>query len=357
METPLRRLQSLLARDGGDVFVVINHEASGQPHTRYLSGFSGTSSYLVVPRRGKPTLFTDARYGERARKEALECRIVVIKNTAEVARVLRAYKTVVVDGETLSHAAYLRLSALAGRRIVSRVGVLQAQRIVKTSHEVASIKKAITITEQALLQVLDGVRPGMTEQEIARSFELACFEHGAEGIAFPTIVASGSNGSQPHAIPTLKKVKTGELITIDCGARVDGYHADITRTVALGRPSEKLRMLYDAVVKAQDAGFSAIRPGVAGCEVDRACREVLRERGVDQYFTHATGHGIGLEVHELPVLSAKSKTVLAEGMVVTCEPGVYIPGVGGIRIEDDLLITKRGMIQLSNGLPRTLIVL
>lgn len=359
MTSAVRRLQALLAHEGGEVFVVANHEGSGQPNTHYLTGFTGTFSYAIFPRRGMPLLYTDARYLERARKEAPGCRVLLLKDARELAQRLTTFGgKCMFDGDTVSFSLYKRLSDMVGKgRLLSRPGALHLIRSIKEPGEQRSLRDAIRVTERALQATINGVRPGMTERRIAENFELLCREYGAEGLAFPTIVASGVHGSQPHAVPTGKKVRKGELITIDCGARVDGYNADITRTVALGRPSVRLQALYDAVLHAQDAGFSMIRPGVEAREVDGACRRVLREQGLEHYFTHATGHGIGLEVHELPVLSAKSKTVLAEGMVVTCEPGVYIPGVGGIRIEDDLLITKRGMIQLSNGLPRTLIVL
>ena len=182
-------------------------------------------------------------------------------------------------------------------------------------------------------------------------------EEGAEGIAFPTIVASGKNGALPHARPSDKKIKSGELVTIDFGACFHGYVSDMTRTIAIGKISTRLKKIYEAVRKAQELGCTKAKAGVTGRQIDAVCRDYLTKQGLGKYFAHSTGHGIGMEVHELPIVSSYSDTLLIEGSVITCEPGVYIPNVGGVRIEDALVLTKGGNTNLSKSLSKELLTL
>jgi Xaa-Pro aminopeptidase len=197
----------------------------------------------------------------------------------------------------------------------------------------------------------------MTEKEIAGRLEDLMTEEGAEGISFPTIVASGKNGAFPHAKASNKKLKKGELVTIDFGARYKGYVSDMTRTVAVGKISPRLKQMYEAVREAQELGCQKAKAVVTGAEIDAVCRNYLTKKGLGRYFTHSTGHGIGMEVHEIPRISPSGAKKLPIGAVITCEPGVYIPNVGGVRIEDALVLTKNGNVNLSESLSKELLIL
>ena len=225
--------------------------------------------------------------------------------------------------------------------------------LVKTAKEIATLKRAAKATEKAFAHVLPLVRAGATERQIADAMEeYALWLPGVEGLAFPPIIASGPNGSQPHAEVTDRALEDGDLVTIDFGVMLGGYASDITRTFMIGTPTETQAKIYESVRRAQAAGVAAAKAGVPCSEVDAACRNLIEEDGYGEYFIHTTGHGVGVEVHEDPRLAAASEAVLEAGMAVTIEPGIYIEGLGGVRIEDTVIVTESGCTVITPGIPK-----
>lgn len=361
----IQRLTGQLAQAQVDGLLIINNEESAQPDTAYLSGFTGTTSWLFVTARGKRFLFVDARYHQRARREAKGTTLVAVPHGTPFTEVFLRHARQAgirrIGFDTASTTVHMHERLWVALRPLELVGlpdIMRQLRTIKEAPEITLIARAAKITTQSFNQLLRRIKIGMTEIEVAKLLENLFFENGATAVAFPTIVASGVNGSQPHAAASTKKLRAGELVTIDCGAVYKGYAADFTRTIAVGSKEQlkaKLSHIHEAVKAAQQAGIASVRPAVEAQVIDTICRESLVKKGLDRYFTHGTGHGVGLEVHELPVLGPGQKTVLEPGMVVTVEPGVYIPGVGGVRIEDTLVVTKKGFLNLTKGISTQLI--
>jgi len=222
-------------------------------------------------------------------------------------------------------------------------------RAIKDNAELATIRRAVAISDGAVEHIKKMIRPGITEKEIAWELEFYMRTHGADQLAFPIIAAAGPNGAMPHAVPSDRAVLPGEPIVMDLGARVDGYNSDLTRTICIGEPDERFRQVYGVVLKAQLAAEEAIRPGMQGREADAVAREVISKAGYGEYFGHGLGHGVGLAVHEKPGVGKTSEDLLLPGSVVTVEPGIYIPGWGGIRIEDTVIVTDDGIEVLSQA--------
>ena len=221
-------------------------------------------------------------------------------------------------------------------------GELSRLRMVKSKKETEMIIQAQCIAEKAFAELLNFIKPGVTEKRLAAELEYRMKLAGADGAAFDTIAVSGKNSSLPHGVPGDREVKAGDFITFDFGAVIGGYHSDMTRTVAVGHADERMKEVYETVLLAMNAGEQAAQPGSRCCEADMAARAVITDAGYGQYFAHSTGHGVGLEIHEAPALSSKSQSVLSPGNVVTCEPGIYLPGKFGVRIEDMLYISENG---------------
>jgi Xaa-Pro dipeptidase len=243
-----------------------------------------------------------------------------------------------------------------GCELVAADEVMEALRICKDDGELAHMRRAVAIVEAALQATLEQLRVGMTEREAAGLLTIEILRAGGEGLAFEPILVAGPNSASPHSAPSDRPIRAGETIVIDCGAKVGGYASDITRTVVLGALSEHLARVYEVVRAANAAGRAAARPGVPAQDVDRAAREVIESAGYGAYFTHRTGHGLGLETHEPPYIVEGNDQPLRPGMTFTVEPGIYLPGQGGVRIEDDLLITSEGAESLT-AFPRELLVL
>ncbi|MCL1895009.1 MAG: aminopeptidase P family protein [Clostridiales bacterium] len=225
--------------------------------------------------------------------------------------------------------------------------------IVKTQEEIAALKRAAKATGKAFVHALPLIRAGVTERQIADAMEeYSLWLPGVEGLAFPAIVASGPNGAQPHAELTDRVLEDGDLVTIDFGVMFRGYASDMTRTFMIGAPAETQKNIYESVRRAQAAGVAAAKAGVSCAEVDAVCRNLITDDGFGEYFIHTTGHGVGAEVHEDPRLAAASEAVLEAGMVVTIEPGIYIEGLGGVRIEDTVVITEKGCTVITPGIPK-----
>ena len=325
----------------------------------YLSGFTGDDSALLVGPK-YACLITDGRYDEQARRECPDIEIHVrTKAIAEVAaallkdRKLRGRLAVQAEEMTLRGRTWLE-KYVKPARIQPTTDIIITLRQRKDPAEVAVLRKAVRAAEEALASMLkQGKRAflGRTEREIAADLDYRMRLAGADKSGFDTIVAAGANGSLPHYRPGNVVVKEGMAVLVDWGAVVGGYTSDLTRVVFIGKIPPELATVYDVVLRAQSAGISAIRGGVSGKTVDAAARKVIESAGFGDRFVHGLGHGIGRQIHELPVLGKHSKAPLRAGMVVTVEPGIYLPGVGGVRIEDDVLVTEGGRIRLTS-LPR-----
>jgi Xaa-Pro aminopeptidase len=318
-------------------------------NVRYLTGFPHPEDAQVLITPEGAFLLTDPRYPEAERESRIPARVLKREEREALFQDLRG--RVGFEAEHLPYAALERLRELSPAEWVPTKGVIERLRLKKRPEEVARIRQAQALAERALERALALLRPGVEEREVALEIEFFLRKEGAEGVAFPPIVASGARGALPHARASEKRLEPGELITLDLGAKVAGYHSDMTRTVALGKPSPEMRRVYEAVQEALEVALQGLKPGRTGKEVDALAREALGRHGLDRYFVHSLGHGVGLAVHEGPGLSPYTEEVLEPGMVVTVEPGVYLPGVGGVRIEELVLITEDG-IELLSRFPR-----
>jgi Xaa-Pro aminopeptidase len=324
------------------------------PDVRYLCGFTGSNAALVLA-GGRAVLFTDGRYTEQAKAEAVGTRVVIAKKPAVVAACewiaagvrrcgFDAANTTVAGLETMRKAVRAGASAAKGQRVTFvAVGPLVARmREVKDADEIVKMRSAARLGCELFDGMLTYLEAGLTEAEVAATLEYAARLAGAEGMSFDTIVASGVRSALPHGRATEAKLPKRGFVTLDFGVILDGYSSDMTRTVHMGKAMPGERDVYDSVLEAQEAAVAAVAPGVTAGEVDEAARSVLRRVKLDKYFSHSTGHGVGLEIHEGPRLAAKQKQVLEQGMVITIEPGVYMPGRFGLRIEDMVLVTAKG---------------
>ncbi len=317
------------------------------PHNiRYFSGFSGGEGALLIYRGGR-VLFTDSRYTEQAEAEAPD---FVTERTGDYigsamkAAAQKGFETLAFEDEYMTVAEFNKTRKLAeGIRLKGIGGAADLIRSVKTSEELKLLETAEDIACRAFRHILGYIREGVTELEIASEIECFMRKNGGEGVSFDTIVVSGTKTSLPHGAPDNKKIENGDFVTMDFGCIYHGYCSDMTRTVVVGKASEEQKKIYDTVKKAQQTGLDILCEGVSCKVADAAARQVIQNAGYGKYFGHSLGHGVGLKIHELPNLSPKSDAILCENMVVTCEPGIYIPNFGGVRIEDMVCITKDGI--------------
>ncbi len=334
---------------------------TGPESRRYLSGFTGSAgSLLILPDRA--ALLTDFRYVEQARGQAPDVEVV---QTAQqpletLGQLVRDHGVTRLgfEKDNLTYGYYQQLGArLPGVELVPVSGWVEALRQVKEDAEVDQIARAQSLVDKGFRQILDFIRPGRTEKEIAVELEYNLLRLGADRMAFDTIVVSGPRSSLPHGRPGERQLQPGDLVTIDVGVMVDGYCSDLTRTVAVGRLDVQQRRIHDLVLRAQEAALLAARPGVGCAGLDRVAREVISAAGYGDCFGHGLGHGVGLAVHEGPRVSqsAPPEQELVVGNVITVEPGVYIPGWGGVRIEDLVVITPNGCRNLTTS-PKHLII-
>jgi len=313
----------------------------------YLTGFTGESGVLIVSRQGT-TLVTDGRFTVQASEETHGIKLELQQGGlfASVGSFLRRnnLSRIGYDANQLTVLQLRTLHTALGRRWrgVAADGLVERLRMRKDARELAVMRKAASLAGEVLEGLLKFIKPGVQENEIAAEIEYQMKKRGASGTSFETIVASGTRGALPHARPTAKKLKKNELVVLDLGAILGHYCSDMTRTVYLGRASRRIRGWYRSVQTAQEAAVAALKAGVTCEEVDAAARDVLRKDALDGYFVHSTGHGLGLEVHEDPRIARGQAVRLSAGNVITIEPGVYVKGVGGIRIEDDVLVHEKG---------------
>lgn len=338
----LSRLRDFLREQKADA-VAVNKEVN----LHYFSGFRGDDSLLLVS-QNDALLVTDSRYTEQAAQQAplfeiIEQKDGLLAKAAECVKA-RGWKKLAFEGNAMLYDTFVKFGEKLENSAALAVSVsLDALRQVKEKEEIARIRKACEIGDAAFLDVVKFIRPGISEREVAACLETTMRGLGSERPAFTTIVASGARGSLPHGIATEKLIVSGEFVTMDYGAVYEGYHSDMTRTVCVGRASEEQRRLYGIVLDAQEHGVSLVKPGASGREVDVAVRRRIEDAGYGENFGHGLGHSLGLEIHEEPRLSKKSDCEhLLPGMLVTVEPGVYLPGQCGLRIEDTVLVTETG---------------
>jgi len=345
----LKKLQTVLERDSLDVLLVTD-----LPNVRYLCGFTGTSGVLAICASGSVFL-TDGRYHEQARAEVHGPRIVIarkpplaaaaewlMENRNKVGR--KKPRRLGIESEHLTIAGRTLLARLlrSDFRLRETRGLVERARMVKDGDEIACLRAAAALGASLFERALDVIRPGVKENEVAAEMEYAARRAGAEEMSFPTIIAAGKRSALPHGRASRAAIPSRGFVVCDFGVILSGYCSDRTRTVHVGRATGEARRVYEAVREAQAVAIETVRAGVSVGEVDQAARNALKTKGLARHFTHSTGHGVGLEIHEPPRIAAGQTEVLRPGMVITVEPGVYIAGSGGVRIEDMVVVTERG---------------
>jgi len=330
------------------------------PNVRYLCGFTGSSGALLVSHAGA-TLFTDGRYTVQAKQEAKSARVRIARGNAAAAALAtlkgRRKHFVGVEADHLSLSAFSALRrAASNTRLKPTSGVLERMRMVKDGDEVVQLQAAVMLASGLFEVLLHGIKPGTSESHVAAELEYVARRSGAQGMSFETIVAAGERSAMPHGVASENPIPANGFVVLDYGVILAGYCSDMTRTVFVGSPGQKQKTLYQAVLDAQLAAISAVHPGQEAGKVDQAARKVLKKAGFAPYFTHSTGHGVGLEIHEPPRLGKGQTELLKPGMVITIEPGAYVPGLGGVRIEDMVLVTESGC-QVLTPTPKELLTL
>ena len=332
-------------------------------NVRYLTGLVSSNAALLLPAAEPGVLATDSRYEEAARRDCPDLELVTerfIEPALARLAAARGLATVAIEAQEMTVEQHAELTALDDGPVLVPLGrLVEDLRMVKDETEIALLARACAITDEAFSAALRDIVPGRTEREFAVLLERAMIDLGAEAPAFDTIVASGPNGAIPHHVPADRPFAAGDLITIDCGARSGGYHADMTRTVALGEPAAWQRDIYELVATAQRAGVEAATVGADVSDVDAAARDLIEAEGYGGNFRHGLGHGIGLEVHEAPTIGYARTGTLVDRVPVTIEPGIYLPGRGGVRIEDTLVVRDdaAGSRQILTRTVRELLVL
>lgn len=338
----LRKLNNLIKKNQLDALIV-----NKLANVRYLSGYSGSNGLMVL---GPPRAYflTDFRYTVQARKEVKNCQIIIAERDliSELVKLPCFQKKVKVGFETnyITVKLLSKIKELLPKAIFEPVeDLVESLAIIKDNTEINKLKKAAKITDSAFEGILKLIKPGAKERDIALELQYKMIKLGADGPSFDFIVASGQRSSMPHGRASDRKFQKGDFITFDFGCFYQGYPSDVTRTVVLGKASTKQKKIYDIVLKAQTAAVEAARPGMAARELDKVARDIIIREGYGDNFGHGLGHGLGLdEIHSLPVVSPRSQDILQPGNVVTIEPGIYIPNWGGVRIEDDVVITAKG---------------
>ncbi len=343
------RLAAMLAGRGADAALITR-----LINVRYLTGLASSNAALLVTADGAAVLATDARYAGTAMRVCPDLECVVERDVAG-ALAARAKGRLAHETHDMTVDARDALDA-GGAELISLGRAVEELRTVKDEGEIASLREACAITDRAFDAVLPQIAPGRTEREIAVALERFMVDFGAEGLAFDSIVASGPNGAIPHHSPSARAIESGDLVTMDFGARYDGYHADMTRTVAVGEPGEWQREIYDLVASAQRAGVEAARPGAVTGDLDARARGIIEEAGYGEEFAHGLGHGVGLEIHEAPLVGSDKTGKLLDRVPITVEPGVYVAGRGGVRIEDTLVVRADGVELLTKTTKELLVI-
>ena len=350
----VKRLQEKLTKYNIDGLLVTN-----MFNVRYLANFTGTTG-LVVITKDEAYFVTDFRYTEQAAEEAKG--FTIVKNEGpifeEVAKIVQEDKieNLGFEQENITYAVYNQINDIVPCELVPVTGLVEKLREVKTEDEINIIKEAINITEKAYDYILGFVKPGKTEIEVANELDFYMRNEGATSVSFDTIVASGVRSAMPHGVASDKVIEEGDMVTIDFGCYYKGYVSDMTRTFAVGDPGEQMKEIYEIVYQANKKVNEVAKAGMTGAELDAIARDYIAEKGYGPQFGHTLGHGIGLEVHEGPSLSFRNEDKLVVNNIVTNEPGIYVPGLGGVRIEDDLVIKEDGA-EILMTTPKELIIL
>ena len=336
--------------DGADCVLI-----TSDINRRYFTGMK-SSAGVVAAFRDKAYLLIDFRYIEKARATVTDAEVIEAKKLyPQLMELLKKHdaKSIAIESETMTvkelNAYEHFFSEIRFIHDDSLSTAISALRAVKDEEELGYIQKAQSIAEAAFDEILEFIKVGVTEREIALELNRLMFEYGAEDLSFDTIVLSGANTSMPHGVPSEKKVQRGEFVLMDYGAVYNGYHSDMTRTICVGEPDEEMRKVYDIVLSAQNAALEASKAGIPGSDLDKVARDIIDRAGYGSCFGHSLGHGVGLEIHEKPNASPNYKLPLKEGAVVTVEPGIYIAGKFGVRIEDFVILTENGCKNLTNS--------
>ena len=351
----LSKLRKLMVQKGMDAVLVTKRE-----NYMYLSGFTGTSAYLVIT-QDSAVLMTDFRYIEQAAKQAPMYEVVkyqgsFVQALGELLK-SRGIGRLGFEDNYLTYERYAEFEQKLGmQELIPLKGIIENLRMIKDADEIEIIKKAVKISDDAFTHILSFIKPGTSETEIAAELEYFMKKQGASKEAFDTIVASGERSSLPHGVASEKRLEAGDAITLDFGAIYMGYCSDMTRTVFLGKPCKELEKIYEIVLEAQSAALEGAHKGMSGKAVDLIARDIITKAGFGDYFGHGLGHGVGIEIHEEPRFSPSGNTVIEDGMIITVEPGIYVPGLGGVRIEDMIVINGDNPIDITGATKKMLVL-
>jgi len=326
---------------------------TGENNVRYLSGFfgKGSGSWLLVT-EGQQYLLTDSRFTEQANKQAPNYKKIIwkrpyIKYFSDLIKEIKI-KKLGFESNNITYQVFQKIEeSILDVELVPISKFLEGMRTVKSKEEIDLIKRAASISDKAFSIIISEIEFGMKERDIANRLDFILRDIGADKVSFDTIIASGIMSSMPHATASNKVINDGDMIKMDFGSVVDGYHSDMTRMVVVGKPTNKQKNIFDIVLEAQIKALNAVRPEVKCKDLDKIARDIITEKGYGEYFLHGLGHGVGLDIHESPTLTKNSEEILKESMIITIEPGIYIPGFGGVRIEDLVLVTEDGYEILS----------
>jgi len=347
----VKKIRKMLQEKDLDAILIFNPE-----NRQYISGFTGSAGYVLLSEK-EQVFMTDFRYIEQAKKETDGFKIIEIGRDNPVTDVIKDLnlKTLGIEDDFITYEQFLNFDEkLSNTKLVPLKRALIELRSIKSSEEISKIQRAAEITDEAYNHIIKKVKPGISELDIALDLEYFMKSKGASKISFDIIVASGHRSALPHGIASEKTLEKGDMVTIDFGCVYQGYCSDMTRSFVLGKASEKQKEVYYTVLEAQETALKAVKPGMTGKELDHIARKIITDKGYGQYFGHGLGHGVGLEVHELPHVNHLGEKAMEPGMVITIEPGIYIPEFGGVRIEDLLSVTEDGYLLLSNT-PKELI--
>jgi Xaa-Pro aminopeptidase len=352
-KTRITALRNKLKDIGADAILIEKKE-----NYRYMSGFTGTFAYLIISNEDS-LILTDSRYTEQATEQAPDYELVnfIGSNVIENILIEKNIKKLAIEGDTVTvtkYKDYQKIETL--NEIIISSGIVEALRKIKDDEEISLIKKAVMLADEGFKHILKFIRSGITEKDIEMELEYYMRKSGASGASFDIIVATGTRTSMPHAIAGDTLVKNGDAVMIDFGCIFDGYCSDITRTVFVGKPDKEMKRIYDTVMRVQKAGIENALEGKYAADVHLTASDMIDQAGYKGRFGHGLGHGVGLEIHELPRVSLFGSEALVNNMVVTVEPGIYVPGLGGVRIEDMLVINSKTPIVLTES-PKEMIIL
>ncbi|AMC94624.1 peptidase M24 [Erysipelothrix larvae] len=348
-----KKIETIIKQSGAQALLI-----TGKVNKLYVGALGG-SGVKVLYHKDKWTLIMDGRYINEA-KHLKETFDIIVHQQGEayvdvLKRILSTNETLAVEGKNLS-ATDLNKMLTAGLNVIPLDDELEIIRRIKDDSEIASVKRACEMTDKIFNDVLNKIRVGMSELEISALIHYYSLKHGAQSMAFDPIVVSGERGAFPHGRPTQKTIQKGEMVTLDFGITLNNYQSDMTRTISIQTPSQEMLKIYETVQKAQQLGIDTIQAGITGQSVDATVRAFIEKEGYGLYFTHGLGHGLGMGSGDFPLLNQSSQMILEDNMIMSCEPGIYIEGLGGVRIEDDVLISN-GKAVVLNKTPKTLIII